>query len=214
MSIIIKNLKIIFLITATMFISALSCNKEGTKPCYSGARYSFNVTSEFSPQLEVYNVGDTVFFKSTFPTILLDAITNTLIDYSNNIGVGGTFTLSSFDTIAKQLLPARDSFELKFQVGKFEEIPVVSSRNYAINLIYELNNNFEIILAVICKKKGIYQLAITDLGSQGIRGQNCTNAGFNMTVTNSNKNLNLFQYALGYPADALHIKNIYCFRVK
>ncbi len=62
--------------------------------------------------------------------------------------------------------------------------------------------------------KGLFYIGVTDLVSSGLVGKNCTNAGFNMTVTNSNKNLNLFQYALGYVPDALLQKSIFCYRVQ
>jgi hypothetical protein len=60
----------------------------------------------------------------------------------------------------------------------------------------------------------LFYTGVTNLGSNGIRGQDCTNAGFGMTVINSNKNLHLFQNAMGYAPDALLSKNIYCFRVQ
>lgn len=52
------------LITAALITLASSCGKDknSSKPC-RGGRYSFEATSEISPQREVYNVGDTIFFK-------------------------------------------------------------------------------------------------------------------------------------------------------
>ena len=78
----------------------------------------------------------------------------------------------------------------------------------------ENSDNYELKASVKLLSKGLFYFVVTDLGSQGIRGQNCTNAGFNMTVTNTNKNLHLFQNALGYSPDAILAKSIYCFRVQ
>ena len=64
------------------------------------------------------------------------------------------------------------------------------------------------------KTKGLFYIGVTNLGSQGLVGKDCTNAGFSMTVTNTNKNINLFQYALNYTPDAMLQKSIYCFRVR
>ena len=53
----------------------------------------------------------------------------------------------------------------------------------------------QVILAIKLLEKRLFSIGISNLNSKGLRGKDFTNAGFNMIVTNSNKNLNLFQYA-------------------
>ncbi len=60
MRIIINNLKKVLPILAIPFCLNSKCNKDASKPCTMITPYSFSITSEFTPQKEVYNVGDTI----------------------------------------------------------------------------------------------------------------------------------------------------------
>ena len=70
-----KFLTLGWLITATLITLASSCGKDknSSKPC-RGGRYSFSATSEFTPQKEVYNLGDTIFLNSIIPKTLYDFV--------------------------------------------------------------------------------------------------------------------------------------------
>lgn len=207
-----KFLQIVLLITATQFLFGSSCNKDGTKPCRD-ARYSFNVTSEFYPQKEIYNVGDTIFLNSIIPKNLIDLISNQQIDYSNSLGISGNFNTLKMDTINKLAIEGLNNFKVVNLTGSSTVIS--NSPNLGINIFFsESANAYNAKFGLKLESKGLFYIGVTDLSSQGLRGQDCTNAGFNMTVTNSNKNLHLFQYALGYAPDAMLAKNIFCFRVK
>ena len=208
-----KFLKLVLLITATPILFGSSCNKNGSKPCTRVTPYSFNVTSEFSPQKEIYNVGDTIFLISSFPKQLINIISNQQVDYSNSLAIGGNCNFGILDTVTKSISEGLSKFNVLAITGSSTLIN--SSSNLGLNVQFkETSTNYELKISILLISKGIFSVVMTDLSSQGLRGQNCTNAGFSMTVTNSNKNLNLFQYALGYPADAMLAKNIYCFRVQ
>jgi hypothetical protein len=209
-----NNLKIGLLITATQFLMASGCNKDSSKPCALVTPYSFNVTSEFTPQKEVYNVGDTIFLTSTFPKTLTNLISNQQVDYSNSVGISGSLGFGLLDSVAKQNIPARDSFSTSIAVGKGSETSIVANRNALINVQYQEQSSYDLKCLIVCKKKGLYMISLSDMISQGLAGKNCTNAGFSMTVINSNKHFNLFQNALGIPMDALGAKSSYCFRVQ
>ncbi len=208
----INILKIGLLITATQFLMASGCNKNDTKPCAMVTPFSFNVTSEFSPQREVYNIGDTIFLNSTFPKIFTNLISNQQVDYSNSVGINGTLTFSYLDTISKMGQDALNKFQILDIFGFTSVINNGPNSGKVIN--FNEISTYQFKVGIILKTKGIFQLAASDLYSKGLVGKDCTNAGFNMSVTNSNKNLNLFQYALGYAPDALLQKSIYCFRVQ
>ena len=203
----------VLLITVMPFFIAAKCNKDQTRPCFGGTVYSFAVTAEFTLQREVYNLGDTVFLASSFPKTLIDDISNQSINYSNSLAIAGNIRGIYMDTITRSISYNLSAFELVNFIGTYTFIS--NSQNEGLNMFYkENNNNYEIKIGFKCLKKGLYYLGITDLASKGIIGKDCTNAGFNMTVSNSNKNINLFQYALGYTPDALLQKSIYCFRVQ
>lgn len=212
MNITIKLFKIVLFITMTQFLLSISCNKDSSKPCFD-APYTFNVTSEFTPQKEIYHVGDTIVLTSSFPKTLINLISNQSVEYNNSLGVGGNFKTILMDTISKTIQESLNRFSCIVLTG--QQKPIQNSPNSGLDIIYlETPTNYEFKMSIKLLAKGLFYIGVTDLGSQGLRGQNCTNAGFNMTVTNTNKNLHLFQYALGYTPDALLQKYIYCFRVQ
>mgnify|MGYP000202679799 CR=1 FL=1 len=117
MGIIIKNFNKEWLITAILFTLASSCGKDnGSKPC-RGGRYSFVATSEFSPQRERYNVGDTIFLNSTISKTLYDNVSLQNVDYSNSLGIGGNFSAVIMDTISQQVLGGLNNFEILNIIG-------------------------------------------------------------------------------------------------
>lgn len=196
---------------AIPFLFAGKCNKDGSKPCRNAA-YSFSVSGEYTPQKEIYNVGDTIFLNSSFPTTLTNAISNQQVDYSNSLGVEGSLAIGLLDTSTRTIEFALTNFKILNISGSSTPIP--NQVNGGLNILYKEDINYNIKLGIVCLKKGIYRFGLTDLGSQGIRGKDCTNAGFNITVTNTSKNLHLFQYAIGYSIDIMSEKYIYCFRVQ
>lgn len=214
MRITINVFKIGLLITATQFLLSVSCNKNNTTPCRNVA-YSFAVTCNYYPEKEIYNIGDTIYFESTFPKTLTSLLNpSTVVDYSNSSGLGGDLGVGYLDTITRQPMPAKDSFQFVSIVGSFQERS--GNQNSGINTMFlETALNYHFKGAIICKKKGIYGFGVSDLYSNGIRGKNCTNAGFVMTLTNSNKHLHLHQYALGVdPNDPILQRIGYDFRVQ
>lgn len=56
----------------------------------------------------------------------------------------------------------------------------------------ENSSTYQFKGAIVCKKKGIYGFSVSSLESRGLRGKNCTKAGFNMFVTNTDKHLFLY----------------------
>ena len=210
---IINNLKKVLLVTAIPFLLFGKCNKDGTRPCTSLV-YSFSVTSEWNPQSEVYKIGDTLYIYSSFPKTLLDAISNQNIDYSNATDIGGNIIFYELDSIQHQVIDGLNKFNI-FEING-SAVSNSNSPNRIKDVTYqELNNSYVLKLGVICKLKGLYYFGITDIGSAGIKGKNCTNAGFKMTVINTNKNINLFQSAMNrLPVSQYEIDGMYCFRVQ
>lgn len=172
--------------------------------------YNFKVTCIFSPQKETYSVGDTIFLTSSFPKILTNTTSGQQVDYSNSLGVGGNINMSKMDSLTKKISYAKSKFSVNISVGSIEYVDPTWT-----NILWKENdNNYEFKAAIILLERGMYVFSIPDLGSQGLRGKNCTNANFGITVANSNKNLNLFYNAIGYFPDALFTKGSYCFRVE
>jgi hypothetical protein len=144
---------------------------------------------------------------------MVNLISNQKVDYSNSIGIGGNFNFIYMDTITRTIQESLNKFSVNAITG--QQMLITNAPNLGLSVIYlESSSNYELKFSVKLLARGLYFIGLTDLISQGIRGQNCTNAGFNITVTNTNKHFNLFQYALNYSPDALLQKSIYCFRVQ
>lgn len=200
------------LITAVQYILAASCNKDSPRQCRGG--YVFPATSEWSPQQETYRIGDTLYLTSTIPKLLTDQInTSIVIDYNNSVGIGGDLSIRFLDSIARTASPGKDSFEFVSFVGTFQERTF--NKESGINMLYFENfTYYQFKGAVICKKKGVYGIGVGNLISGGLRGQNCSNANFEMTVTNTQKNLSIWENALNITIDNDGERKGFAFRVQ
>lgn len=212
MSTIIDLLKPVLYFSLFIIVTSSGCRKDSSRPCQYGTRYGFSVTSSWSPEIETYQVGDTMILTSIFTKNLLDVQSNSIVQYSNTLGIYGNIVFGIMDSVSHSGMDARSKFQVFGIIGVIE--PIENNPEKGVNIKYAEGNDYSCKVGVIFKEKGIFLLAVSNLGSQGIIGENCTNAGFGMTVTNTNKHFNLFQYALGYPPDALLQPNIYCFRVQ
>ena len=183
-------------------------------PCANGDSYSFLVTSEWFEQKETYSVGDTIFLFSQFPKILTDQVnTNLSINYANSTGIAGNIGITRLDSINRQFIPAKDSFNFVNISGSFSEAALNTSIVKQIN-IFEKADKYEFLGGLICLKKGVYEIDVDDLNSSGIIGKNCTNAKFTMKVTNSIKNTHLYTQAIGSPPSVLRQEKMYVFRIR
>ena len=137
------------------FFIGSTCNKNDTRPCINGG-YSFAVTSEWSPQKEVYNVGDTLLLASNFIKTLNDLINpSTIINYSNSTGIGGSYAFYELDTINHQVKGAVSKFDFIPIYGSIQNGIIVPNEQKNISYI-ELSNNYSFGLKIILRTKGIF----------------------------------------------------------
>lgn len=210
----INFLKTVLLITVTQILLSSGCNNNGTKPCANDG-YSFAVTSVFTPEKEIYNIGDTIFLNIEFSKTLTDLINpSRTVNYSNSTAIVGDIRIYYLDTITRQPIPAKDSFLFVPIIGTFTER--TNSQSAGINFkLIETPQSYQFKGGIICQKKGIYGFGVSNLKSTGLVGKDCTNADFDMSVSNSNKHLHFHQYALGAdPNDPGLQKTGYDFRVQ
>jgi hypothetical protein len=210
----IKLLKIgLFVITAQLLLSG-NCKKENTGCFSANSTYNFAITSEWDPQNAVYSIGDTLALNSNFPKTLADQINPSLfIDYSGSVGIGGNLIILKIDTVVHTLLDAVSSFNYFTTSGQLRNS---ETKPFRIKDIYhaELSTKYDLKTGIIAKERGIFLLYVTDFFSNGIAGKKCTKADFGMTVTNTNKHYELYQYAMQQEPDNLQKKTMYCFRVQ
>ena len=200
------------LITAVQFFLGASCNKEMPRQCRGG--YAFEATSEWSPQKRVYTVGDTLYLNSNIPKTLTDGINPSIVvDYSNSVAIGGGIGMGYVDTIRQVPVPGRNKFDFFAIIGTIRESSVAADQGPAFTYA-EQSSAYSFKCGIICRQKGIYFFSISDLKSPGIRGKDCTNADFGMTLTNPEKNLDLYESATGIILDADGRKRGFAFRVQ
>ncbi len=207
----IKVLRIVLLIAIVQFHIGASCNKENARQCRGG--YSFAATSEWSPQLRIYGIGDTIFLSSDIAKSLANLNNPTItIDYTNSVAIGGLIGMAYVDTVQQKAMPGRSKFDYFGITGTIGESAVAGDQGPAFTYTEQLNG-YSFKCGIICKQKGIYFFSVSDLKSPGIRGKNCTNANFSMALTNTDKNLSLYQNATGIILDADGVKRGFAFRV-
>ncbi len=212
---VIKLFRVLLLITITVLFFSAKCNKDKAIPCPNlQTGYSFQVSSLLIPESEVYSVGDTIYLISMFPKNLNDQInTSMIINYSNSTDIKGLIGLVFLDSISQQYVPATDSFKFVDIEGHFNESKINQNRTKSTTYV-ELSDKYNFVGGIVCMKKGIYEINVDNLYSAGLRGTKCTRAVFNMEVTNRNKNISLFQFAIGQMPTIERQKIMYCFRVQ
>ncbi len=208
---IINNLKKVLPILAIPFFYSAKCNKDGSSCGSNITTYNFNADIQVLPQREIYKIGDTIFVESEFNKLLKDNITGSNIDYSNSVGIDGSLGINFIDTVNKKLIGARDNFTQVNLAGNFSNYPSNAPTGLNTNYV-ELINSYKLRCGLVCLKSGIFSFGVGDIYGQGIKGKDCTYAGFNVNYLNTDRHLTLYKSALGVTPD---INNrIYCFRVQ
>ena len=195
-----------------IFLSSSKCNKNDTYCRSNNVLYKFKVEGIASPEKLSYNVGDTIFFTVEVPYILLDLNTNTIINYSTSVEVGGEIGFGKIDTTTQKLLPALDSFKCISFKGIFFDNGRIEKSGLNFSCI-KLDSTYLFSGATICKKSGIYVFSLGDLGSVGLIGLNCTRAIFLSSLKIENRNFELYEEKLGVRPDAIGTARGFCFRV-
>ena len=196
------------------FIASSGCDKDSTTPCRNGG-YSFLANSEWVPRQVTYQIGDTLRLSSKFSKSLTDQeYPNQQVDYNNATGVGGTLTIYALDTITRSFLGAINQFNFMEVVGYISEgdiVPLeVKNMSYA-----ELTDSFKFNLNIVAREKGIFVFYVSDLYCRGLKGKDCTNAGFSNPIVNPERGIALFEYAMNRPpASQFEAERMYCFRVE
>jgi hypothetical protein len=208
----INFIRIALLITVVQFISSASCNKGSPRQCRNP--YAFQATSEWNPQKRVYAVGDTLYLSSNLPKKLTDGISPfNVVDYSNSVAIGGAIGMGYVDTIQRIPVPGRKNFDFFPIKGTMGETSVAADQSLAFTYA-EQPTFYGFRCGIICKQKGIYIFAMSDLKSPGIKGKNCTNANFGMILINSDKNLDLYEGTTGITLYDDGRKRSFAFRVQ
>jgi hypothetical protein len=136
------------------------------------------------------------------------------VDYSNAITPNCGFGCLFLDSVNRNFQSAIADFSFIANKGRVLDTLGFTTQKYFV--YQEKNGEYIFDVSLILKKKGRYSLVVSDGGSIGIRGKNCTNADFAMTISNPNKNLQIFTNTSlpSTPLDQYTIDHNYFFRVQ
>lgn len=171
----------------------ITINSGCPKPCVE-ANYSFAVNSQITPDIDSVHVGDSIFLNSSFTVKLTDQITGMVVDYSNSSDIGSTLGIVKLIDGIYPGIDAVDEFNYSSIIGDIFNDNSIPSPNKVQQLKYkEVNDHYQIKIAIIPKQKGIYYFGIGNGLSNG-RGNSktCEKAGFIITFTNTNQHFNYF----------------------
>lgn len=158
------------------------------RPCID-AHYAFSIQSQFTPDKDSINIGDTIFLTSATPIKMKDTNSGSEINYSNAKNFGSNLyvvKLLSNSTAINDAVFDFDYFSIKGRVYNDTSIP---SPNRVQQLSYqESNSSYEVKIGIIPRNKGIYFLSVGNGLSTGrSKNRNCEKAEINITLNNTNQ---------------------------
>ncbi|TCJ14352.1 hypothetical protein EPD60_10160 [Flaviaesturariibacter flavus] len=186
-----KNVAV--LLPVVVILAAVGCKREKV-PC-EGKAYFFDATLQVAPDRARYAPGDTLYVSGVIPKSLLSTDRNETIDYSGSVGIRGTVSLSRLDSAGRIL---RDTgFNVLFIAETGRVLDTTTARNAALAEFSEGAQNYALRLGIVLRDTGTYLLAITDLYSDGIAGQECNRALFAVRLQNPDRRLGALEQGLG-----------------
>ena len=209
------NIKIT-LVVAIILATTISSTCKKNLICGDKASYFFtNNHATAYPTRDSIRVGDTLVVEISMPTTLRDTLTNSLIDFSDAIGIGNSFSMDIF-TGGSVSNPGSSFAANNFEYYVFNGQSINSSfperiRNYTFN---KVASTFILKVGIIAKSIGIYALAISDAPLVSRKGDNCTRASFTFLFGNTNQHLYFYQNNRpGYVISDYERQHMYCFKV-
>jgi len=196
-------------LVSLIVLTSESCHKPCNEP-----NYSFMVDESFFPQKDSINVGDTIFILSSFNKELTDTTTKKAIKFSNAENLVTALIISDISKFRDTQRGAIDSFSYFNLVGSIFT-PTNTDTLSVKQLTYiETSSTYEIKIALIARKAGIYIFTIPDNPDVFRRNQpKCGTANFEILNRNTQQHLYLFENILGSLSryDSTHS---YCVKVK
>lgn len=199
------KLKLITLIAASTF---MQCHK----PC-NESDHQFSINSNFLPEKDSMNVGDTLILTCVTSKIMYDEATNTDINFRNAQNFGSALVISDVSKFLSAKRGAVDSFNFILVMGEIYTDSNLDPNGTKQLKFSETNNNYELKANIIPMRKGVYIFSIGDNPSVFIQGKGkCGKASIEILNNNTNKHLYLFENSLGQ-LSVFHKKHSYCLKV-
>lgn len=179
--------------------------------------YSFQATALVSPQKEFLKVGDTLWVESSTSTTFHDASSGNDVDFSHAENVGSGLRISQLVADTNTLVDAVQDFDLTMIHGAVSP-PHNLYPNRARDFLYEeKDGKYQFKVQMICRKQGIYNLAISSAANVYRKTSgSCGRADIFITFSNPDKHLHYLQelYYKDQPIDEISKTNCYGFVVQ
>jgi hypothetical protein len=180
-------------------------------------KYSFAIQSQLLQDKDSIKMGDTIFLQSHTPKKMPDVLSGATIDYSNSTNFGSVLSIGELIKDSSFPRGAVLDFAYLSVKGKIYNDVNIPSPNTVQQLTYgETDTEYELKVAVIPQKKGIYVMAVGDGMSSGRRGKavGCQKADIGISLINTNQHTYFYQlWRPGYQLTDYDLRHIYCFKV-
>lgn len=196
-----------------MFSFLFATCKKNKGECIGNA-YKLKETWNVLPQRDSVNIGDTLFFSSSFSNMPFDYNTNTNVDFSGNALIGTPFSIRSIKGF-NNLKPAIDSFSYFLLEGSYKDGDLSPNEIKSIFWI-ESNNQYKIKIGIIARRKGDYMVTIPDAIGR-LKKENECESGAGITLSNSNSKNNAYLSRPYYSLPSVPLNDsihMFCIRVK
>jgi hypothetical protein len=170
------------------FIALISIYATCNKPRLDCANtvYSFGLGISAYPNKDSVHIGDTIWLEITEPTTMKDAMSGSMINYSDAANLGTVIGFQAFSPLSGQFtINAANKFD--FIVFKGRQ---VSSRDESLERQYifsEENQRYIFEFAIIPKEIGIFRFLVSNAANVYRKGDQCTKASFAMYFQNTNQ---------------------------
>lgn len=208
-------MKILFIIILFIFYIVINAGC-GYESC-AEANYSFAIHSQVFPEKDSINIGDTLFLISSTPKSMMDIKSRTTIDYTNSINFGTVLSIGELikdSTVPRGAVFDFDYLSIKGRIYNDVSIP---SPNTVQQLTYgESDTQYELKIAIIPKRKGVYAMGVGDGLSSGRHGGSgvCQKASLGISLINPQQHTYFYQlWRPGYTLTNTELKHLYCFKV-
>lgn len=210
-----SNIKLI-LVVAITFATTISSTCKKSLICADNNTYTFiNNDARAYPDRDSIRVGDTLWIEISMPTTLSDALTNTMIDFSNAVSVGNSPGVGQFiggSVSDPGVIGAVDKFNYSIIKGELVNSSILNER-MQFNFD-KINDSFFLKFALIPNSKGIYIFGISDEAGVYRKGDPCTKASFAFEFANTDQHLYFLQNNRpGYVISDYEQQHVYCFKV-
>jgi hypothetical protein len=210
--------RVIFLVTLMALLLQFSgCFLFLDRFEYVTPAYNFSVTARIYPShRDTIEVGDTLFFESSFPTQLTDQKSGKVVDYANAVELDGTFLLSDMAVPNNHLnldsTTTKHFDYIEFNGNVYNDGTHVNYWNIQ-QIKYEGKNDmYHLKFGMIPRKAGTFTFSVSDMHSDSQVG-NKKGASFMMRLVDTEQHLQYFDPNFAALSER-ESDRLYCFVVK